>query len=130
MIAENGQVNEKNRSEYIELAKAYVALSNAHQLDRVFSMFVESAQYQSSTVGEYHGKSTIEAMMTSFFARYSDVYWIVSDYRYINKGLVEFDFFMTATDVESQGVIERKGLETIQFNTDGQINAIQVTVQS
>ena len=120
----------KNHSEYIELAKAYVALSNAHQLEVVFAMIAESAQYQSSTVGEYHGKSAVEAMMTTFFTQFSDVYWFVSDYRYVRKGLVEFDFFMTATDVDSQEIIERKGLETIQFNTDGQIDAIQVTVQS
>ncbi len=120
----------KNRSEYLELAKAYVALSNAHQLEVVFAMLTESAQYQSSTVGEYHGKSAIEAMMTTFFARLSDVYWLVSEYRYVSNGLVEFNFFMTASDVDSQEIVERKGLETIQFNADGQIKAIQVMVQS
>jgi len=120
----------KNRAEYIELAKAYVALSNAHQTGLVFAMFAETAQYQSSSVGEFHGKSAIEAMMESFFGQYGDVYWLVSDYSYTGSGLVEFNFFMTATDIESKEIIERKGLETIQFSSDGLISAIQVTVQS
>ena len=117
-------------SEYLELAKAYVALSNAHQLDLVFSMFDESAQYQSSTVGEYYGKSAIEAMMVGFFTQFNDVYWLVADYRYIDNQRVEFDFLMTATDAEKQEIIERRGVETIEFNTDGQINTIQVLIQA
>ena len=120
----------KNRSEYLELARAYVALSNAHQLDLVFTMFAESAQYQSSTVGEFHGKAAIEVMMVSFFTKFNDVFWLVSDYRYADNDLVEFDFFMTATDAESKKIIERQGLETIQFNTEGQISAIQVLIQA
>ena len=120
----------KNRSEYIELAKAYVALSNAHQLDLVFTMFTETAQYQSSTVGEFHGKSAIEAMMASFFLQFNDVYWLVADYRYIDNRRVEFDFVMTATDAEKAVNIERRGVETIEFNADGQIIAIQVLIQA
>ena len=114
------------QSEAIELAKAYVALSNAHALRFIFPMFVESGIYQSSSVGSYHGRSDIENMMTGFFAGFPDVFWQVPEYRYVNERLVEFDFVMTATNAQSGEQIERKGLESIQFSDDGFISRIQV----
>jgi hypothetical protein len=114
------------QSECIELAKAYVALSNAHALKFIFPMFVESSIYQSSSVGSYHGRSDIENMMTGFFAGFPDVFWQVPEFHYANGGLVEFKFVMTATNAQSGELIERNGLETIQFTDDGFISRIQV----
>ena len=116
------------QSEYIELAKAYVALSNAHALEFVFPMFVESAIYQSSSVGSYNGRADIENMMTGFFASFPDVHWLVTEYRFVSEGRVEFNFVMTATQAESGESIKREGLETIQFNEDGFIGSIRVEI--
>jgi hypothetical protein len=117
-----------NRSEYIELAKAYVALSNAHKLDLIFPMFIESASYQSSSVGSFEGKADIENMMSNFFTSFPDVHWQVAEYRYAIERRVEFDFVMTATNAQSGEKIERRGLETIQFNKEGFITSIRVEI--
>ena len=50
-------------TESIELARAYVALSNAHRADLVRPLFAEGAVYRSSAVGEYRGVDAIVAMM-------------------------------------------------------------------
>ena len=114
------------QSEYIELAKAYVALSNAHALEFVFPMFVESAIYQSSSVGSYNGRVDIENMMTGFFASFPNVFWQVAEYRGVDKGQVEFEFVMTATTAQNGELTERIGQETIQFNNEGYISVIRV----
>ena len=48
-----------NESEQIELAKAYVALSNAHKLEFVLPMFADKAVYHSSHVGEFKGREAL-----------------------------------------------------------------------
>jgi hypothetical protein len=116
------------QSEAIELAKAYVALSNAHALKFIFPMFAETAIYQSSSVGSYNGRADIENMMTGFFAGFPDVFWRVPEFRYANEGAVEFDFVMTAKNAQSGESIQRKGLEIIQFTADGFISRIQVEI--
>ena len=41
--------------ELIELARAYVALSNAHHLELILAMFEEESIYTSSAVGQFKG---------------------------------------------------------------------------
>ncbi len=116
-----------NQSEFIELAKAYVALSNAHALNLISNMFTDNAKYQSTRVGELSGKAEIGTMMGQFFTRYPDVFWSVNQYRYMAKGRIEFDFTLVANDAESGQLIESKGIEGIQFNHAGLIELIQVS---
>ncbi len=116
-----------NQSEFIELAKAYVALSNAHALNLISNMFTDNAKYQSTRVGELSGKAEIGTMMEQFFTRYPDVFWSVNQYRYMAKGRIEFDFTLVANDAESGQLIESKGIEGIQFNHAGLIELIQVS---
>ena len=112
--------------EEIELAKAYVALSNAHRLALIAPMFVEQAVYSSSNVGEFTGRSAIEEMMADFFSRFPDVHWEVPEYRRVAKGVVEFPFTMTATESSSGNAIERGGLERIEVDGDGLILRLEV----
>lgn len=112
--------------EEIELAKAYVAMSNAHRLALIAPMFVEQAVYSSSNVGEFTGRSAIKKMMADFFSRFPDVYWKVPEYRRVAKGVVEFPFAMTAAESSSGNSIEREGLERIEINGDGLICRLEV----
>lgn len=112
--------------EQIELAKTYVALSNAHSLDFILPIFSESANYQSSSVGQFTGRKAIGEMMGEFFKRFPNVRWQVASYRLATENLVEFDFIMTANEAESEDRIERRGLEQIEFNDDGLIVKISV----
>jgi len=112
--------------EEIELAKAYVALSNAHSVVLIAPMFVEQAVYQSSNVGKFTGRTAIIEMMADFFSRFPDAYWKVSEYRRAAEGVIEFRFAMTATESLSGNAIEREGLERIEYGDDGLIRRLEV----
>lgn len=112
--------------EKIELAKAYVALSNAHQLNFVLPMFTAEASYISANVGVFNGRSAIEEMMTRFFSRFPDVNWKARDYRCTSDGNVRFDFAMTATEIETGEKIQRMGVEEIEFTDEGFIRRLDV----
>ena len=115
-----------NESEKIELAKAYVALSNAHRLEFILHMFADKAVYRSSYVGEFKGRNAIGEMMADFFSRFPDVRWSVQEYRYTGKGIVGFEFVMTATEASTGNQIERQGLEEIEFTDEGLISRLNV----
>ena len=112
-------------SELIELAKAYVALSNSHRINLIISMFAAGARYTSSAVGEHRGRAAIADMMRSFFRRYPDVYWQATNYR-CDHHRVSFDFTMTAQEASSGEHLERSGLERFEFTADGSIKKITV----
>ena len=116
-----------NAKELIGLAKTYVNLSNRHQLKLIEPMFMGDAIYQSAFFGEYKGRIAIHEMMVSFFARFSDAHWDVTEYRETNDQGVEFEFVMTATDAASGERVERHGLERIYFASDGLISRITVS---
>lgn len=112
--------------EQIELAKAYVALSNAHALAFILPMLSDSAHYQSSSVGKFDGRDAIGEMMSGFFSRYPDVNWQVDSFRHGAENRVEFNFTMTAHEVATGNRIDREGLEQIDFGEDGYIDRISV----
>ncbi len=112
-------------TELIELAKAYVALSNSHRIDLIVSMFAAGAHYSSSAIGEHRGRAAIGDMMHGFFARYPDVHWQATNYRSVDHR-VGFDFTMTATDASSGDGLQRSGLEQFEFTADGSIKKITV----
>ncbi len=51
-----------NDLEQIDLAKAYVALSNAHRLEFIVPMFAHGGMYRSSNVGEFKGRKAIDRL--------------------------------------------------------------------
>lgn len=108
----------------IELARAYVALSNAHHIEHVLSLFAAGASYSSTTVGDYRGRAAIGDMMHDFFTRYPDVYWEARDYR-CDEHRVSFDFTMTA-NAAGGGAMRKKGVEHIDFTADGSIKKVTV----
>ena len=117
----------KNTIEKIELAKAYVALSNAHQLSLVNQMFAEHASYDSTGVGLFEGQKNIANMMNDFFSQYPDVHWKTQNFRCDGDDNVLFDFEMKATHVDTKDTIRRNGLEQITFTKAGLISRIEVT---
>ena len=115
-----------SESEKIELAKAYVALSNAHKLDLILPMFADGASYHSPHVGVFDGRPAIRDMMSGFFSRFPDVYWTAGDYQCTKGGGVRFNFVMTATEVETGEKIRRTGAEELEFSDDGLISRLEV----
>jgi hypothetical protein len=108
-------------SKLIELARAYVALTNAHHVELVMSMFAAGAGYSSTTVGDFRGRAAIADMMHEFFSRHADVYWDARDYR-CDDHRVSFDFTMTADD----GGMRKTGVEHLDFTADGSIKKVTV----
>ena len=115
-----------SKSQHIEWAKNYIELSTKHDLKQIELLFMGSALYHSAFFGEYKGAVAIREMMQSFFARYPDVHWEVSNYRETDDGGVEFDFIMTATDAAANEPVRRHGRERIYFESDGLIRHIHV----
>jgi hypothetical protein len=118
--------NPLSESELIELTRAYVALSNAHQLPFVLPMFDKNATYLSAYVGEFKGRDLIASMMGDFFTRYTDVHWLVEDYQPLGDAAVGFKFVMTATDSQGGEPISRSAYEILKFNHQGYIEFLQV----
>lgn len=115
-----------SQSELIELTKAYVALSNAHQLQFVLPMFDENATYFSVFVGEFKRRGKIGEMMADFFSRYTDVHWLADEYQFLGDAAVGFNFVMTATDSQGGEPISRSAYEILRFNHQGYIALLQV----
>ncbi len=113
--------------ETIELAKAYVALSNAHRVELILKMFSSAARYTSSAVGEFIGPDAIGDMMQGFFARYPDAFWLAENYRY-ESNRVTFDFGLQATETSSGQHLQRQGIERIEFDEFGLIKKLEVKV--
>ena len=111
--------------EATELARAYVALSNAYRVDLIGPMFADDAWYDSSAVGEYQGVESIGEMMRTFFARYPDVFWLSEDFRYASNR-VSFSFSLQATDAQSGSSLQRRGIEHIDFDPQGRIKRLEV----
>ena len=111
--------------ETIELANAYVALSNAHRVDLISKMFSSAAVYTSSAVGEFIGPDAIGDMMQGFFARYPDAFWLAENYR-CDSNRVTFDFGLQATEATSGEHLQRQGIERIEFDEFGLIKRLEV----
>lgn len=111
--------------EIIELAKAYVALSNAHRVESIQPMFSPTAVYTSSAVGEFIGPEAIGNMMQGFFIRYPDAFWLAENYR-CDGNRVTFDFGLRATETSSDNHLQRQGLERIEFDEFGLIKKLEV----
>ncbi len=112
-------------TELIELAKAYVALSNSHRVDLIMPMFAAGARYISTAGDEFRGRATIGDMTHSFFKRYPDAQLHATNYRCADH-CVSFDFTMTAHDDASGDGLEWRGLEQFEFTADGSIKKIAV----
>ena len=111
--------------EISELARAYVALSNAHRVELIRPMFASDAIYHSSAVGEFHGVDAIADMMQAFFARYADAFWLCENFR-CEDNRVSFDFSLQASDTLGGALLQRNGIERIEFDAQGLIRRLEV----
>ena len=114
-----------SETETIELARAYVALSNSHRTDFIIALFTDDAVYSSSAVGEFHGRAAIGGMMRGFFTRYPDVFWSCSNFT-CNVNEVSFDFSLQAVDAETGAALQRSGTERIVYDDLGLIKRLEV----
>jgi hypothetical protein len=115
-------------TESIELARAYVALSNSHRLELIVPLFAEDACYSSSAVGEFQGPAAIGNMMRGFFRRYPDVFWLCENFRY-DDNRVSFEFNLQAIDAESGAYLQRSGIERITYDARGLIKKLEVKAE-
>jgi hypothetical protein len=111
--------------EISELARAYVALSNAHRVELIRPMFAADAIYHSSAVGEFQGVDAIIDMMRAFFTRYPDAFWLCENFR-CEVDRVSFDFSLQASDAQSGAQLQRDGIERIEFDDQGMIIRLEV----
>jgi hypothetical protein len=112
-------------TEALELARAYVALSNSHRVELIQPLFAADALYRSNAAGEYRGAPAIAAMMRAFFARYPDAFWLCENYRY-RSGRVSFDFSLQASDAHGGEHLQRSGIEVIDYDAAGLIRKLEV----
>ena len=110
-------------TELTELSRAYVALSNAHRVDLILSMFAAGASYSSATVGDHRGRAAIGDMMHGYFAEHPDAHWEARNYR-CDDHRVSFDFTLSADDGRSRSY----GTEHLDFTADGSIKKVTVEV--
>jgi hypothetical protein len=115
-------------TETIELARAYVALSNSHRLELIVPLFAGDAVYSSSAVGEFQGPAAIGDMMRGFFMRYPDVFWLCGDFRY-DDNRVSFEFSLQAMDAETGAHLQRSGIERIAYDDRGLIKKLEVKAE-
>jgi hypothetical protein len=111
--------------EVIELARAYVALSNAHRVELIKPMFSATAVYSSSAVGEFVGSDAIGEMMRGFFTSYPDAFWLAENYRHDNNRVI-FDFSLQANAAATGEHLQRQGIERIEFDENGLIKKLEV----
>lgn len=111
---------------FADLARKYVAQSNAHDLVEIQKMFLDNASYESAYTGAFEGRDSIADMMKGFFERIPDVEWRVESYADVEENVVEFAFVMCGTDRDSGQRIERRGVERIRFTDSGRICHIDV----
>ena len=104
----------------IEVAKAYVAASNAHDLTTIEPMLSVDCEYQSSGVGHHAGRETIISMMTKFFSENPSVRWNAKNWRIEDSKTAVFDFQITLDSGASSG------REWITINDGGLITLIKV----
>jgi hypothetical protein len=105
--------------ELIKKAEAYVAASNAHDIDRIKPMLAPECSYRSAGVGHHDGVEAIMTMMQSFFAANPDVHWQTENYQRRSDHVV-FDFVITL------GANSSSGVEEIHFDEAGKISRIVV----
>jgi hypothetical protein len=117
-----------SETEIIELARAYVALSNSHRPELIVPLFAADAVYSSSAVGEFHGPAAIGDMMRGFFKRYPDVFWLCENFK-CNDSRVSFDFSLQAHDAESGTHLQRNGIERITYDARGLIKKLEVKAE-
>ena len=109
-----------NEQHLLALAQAYVAASNAHDIEAIAPMIALDCVYVSSSVGQHDGSEAIIAMMRGFFDSAPDVHWQASDYRLIAGNGVEFDFVISMNGESSRGT------ERLFFDDSGAISRVEV----
>jgi len=112
-------------TETIELARAYVALSNSHRLELIIPLFTDDAIYSSSAAGDYQGAKQIGEMMQGFFKHYPDVFSLCGNFAYDDRR-VSFEFSLQAIDAENGTQLQRSGIERITYDDRGLIKKLEV----
>ena len=116
-------------TELTELAKAFVALSNAHRMDLVMGLFAAGARYSATSGNEHRGRAAIGDMLNKLRADYPDIYWQSDNFR-CDDHRVSFDFTVRASATDDNPALERRGSEHIDYTADGAIKKIDVEIRT
>ena len=109
-----------SRKSPIELAKAYVDASNAHDLSTIETMLSVECRYHSSGVGDHAGREIILKMMRGFFDQNPDVHWDTRNWATESEDTAVFDFTISLPSGLATGK------EWISVGQDGLITQIRV----
>ena len=122
--------------EKIAVARRYLTLSNEHNLEEIFNLFEQDAQYESQTLSsgeskKFNGLHQIKEMMTKYFNEtVPDVVWVIEKDFTIDSTLekdndaVVFDFRRHSKVNEQMN--DKPGREWVCVNQQGKIYYIKV----
>lgn len=122
--------------EKIAVARRYLTLSNEHNLEAIFNLFEQDAQYESQALSsgeskKFNGLDQIKEMMSKYFNEtVPDVEWTVEKDFTIDSTLgtnhdaIVFDFRRHSKVNEQMN--DKRGREWIYVNQQGKIYYIKV----
>ena len=114
----------------LTLAGRYHAALNTFDFAAIEKMFAEDAEYQSTGIGAgvggLYGRSAIMEAMKAYFSEFSDQVSADDSIETISPNAVRAHWRLHATTKSSGRKVHRQGVETIYFNTKGQITLVEV----
>lgn len=111
----------------VALLQRYHAALNAYRAEEVAAMFAPEAVYDSPGVkGRIEGRDSIIAAFSAYFAEHPDQ--VAEDERIARVGPLEAraHWRLAATALSSGRRVTRKGIETVRFDPEGLILAVEV----
>lgn len=109
------------------LLRRYHAALQPYAADEVAGMFAEGAVYVSPGVnGRLEGRAAILRAFDAYFAEHPDQHAVDETVEVLGSGSVRAHWRLTATSATTGRAVERRGIETIQFDADGRIIRVEI----
>ena len=105
---------------------SYHAALDGQDLKAVAAYLAPDARYVSVGLGDVTGRDAILAAMAKYFEASADHQAFDDVVRAVSSHVAESKWRLRATNKITGEVIERRGLETVRFNGDGNIVLISV----
>lgn len=105
---------------------AYHAALDAHDVDLVETLMAANATYMSAAVGVVEGRAAIVAAMRKYFTAHSDHRAWDDKVTALSSLQAHAVWQLTATNNASKEKYHRRGEETVTFDHDGKVLAVEV----
>ena len=110
----------------LKLAERYYTALKNFDYAALEKLFAEDAEYHSSGIGGLYGRPAIIEAMRAYFHEFSDQVSADDSIETISPNAVRAHWRLHATTKSSGRKVHRQGVETIYFNTKGQITLVEV----